>query len=150
METPRKISSHLSFKKFVLSETTWSPRKYAENQPEKLQKRHRTHEQMFIIHIYASPFAVILLLLSLNIWLCICRWGFGYNLKDREVIHEYLQTPHLFIFHTLPVTIIHRSLLNRRNIFFHQNMCLKYWFFCRSFIAWWSTLSSSRCSTWYF
>ncbi|GAB1869895.1 hypothetical protein CAJAP_10974 [Camponotus japonicus] len=42
---------------------------------------------MFIIHIYASPFAVILLLLSLNIWLCVCRWGFGYNLKDREIVH---------------------------------------------------------------
>lgn len=41
---------------------------------------------MFRIHIYATPFSVVLLMISLSVWLCVCRWGFRYNLKDREVI----------------------------------------------------------------
>lgn len=46
---------------------------------------------MFIVHVYASPFAITLLLISLSVWLCICRWGFGYNLKDQEVIPAFLR-----------------------------------------------------------
>ncbi|XP_076170492.1 mitochondrial ribosomal protein S21 isoform X2 [Ptiloglossa arizonensis] len=41
---------------------------------------------MFRIHIYATPFSVILLLISLSVWLCICRWGLQYNLKDTEIL----------------------------------------------------------------
>lgn len=40
---------------------------------------------MFNIQVCASPAAAILLLLSLFTWLCICRWGFRYNMKDHEV-----------------------------------------------------------------
>lgn len=47
---------------------------------------------MFVVHVHASPFALVLLVLSLGAWLGVCRWGFGYNLKDREVIHEHFRT----------------------------------------------------------
>lgn len=47
---------------------------------------------MFVVHIHASPFALALLMLSLGAWLGVCHWGFGYNLKDREVIRARVPT----------------------------------------------------------
>ena len=45
---------------------------------------------MLTVEVHASSSSGFCLLLSLASWLCICRWGFRYEMRDQEVIKLFV------------------------------------------------------------